>query len=104
NPSPRPKGKGEAVEDREALLWDLAGQEDYRLVHRLFLDETALALLLFNPQSNDPISDIDTWLKILYSAEQHQSFNLVKILVASRMDVGGLKVSQRKIDKFVKDK
>jgi hypothetical protein len=26
--------------DREALLWDLAGQEDYRLIHRLFLDES----------------------------------------------------------------
>src|SRR5262249_55154048 len=26
---------------REALLWDLGGQEDYRLIHRLFLDETA---------------------------------------------------------------
>jgi GTPase SAR1 family protein len=44
----------DATMDREVLLWDLAGQEDYRLIHRLFLDETALALLLINPQKDDP--------------------------------------------------
>ncbi len=27
--------------EREALLWDLAGQEDYRLIHQLFLEDTA---------------------------------------------------------------
>lgn len=30
----------DATLKREALLWDLAGQEDYRLIHRLFLEET----------------------------------------------------------------
>jgi hypothetical protein len=29
--------------EREALLWDLAGQEDYRLIHQLYLDENAPA-------------------------------------------------------------
>ncbi|MDI1277976.1 TIR domain-containing protein [Methylobacter sp.] len=37
------------VIEREVLLWDLAGQEDYRLIHQLYLEETALALLLVNP-------------------------------------------------------
>ena len=27
----------------EAVLWDLAGQDDYRLIHALFLDEADLA-------------------------------------------------------------
>lgn len=54
--------------EREALLWDLAGQEDYRLIHQLFLDETALALLLFNPQEDDPFSEISAWLKVLSAA------------------------------------
>ncbi len=33
----------------EAVLWDLAGQPDYRLIHALFLDDADLALVLFDP-------------------------------------------------------
>jgi WD40 repeat protein len=33
----------------EAVLWDLAGQSDYRLTHALFLDKVDLALILFDP-------------------------------------------------------
>ena len=55
----------DATLEREALLWDLAGQEDYRLIHRLFLDETALALLLINPQKDDPFAEAGDWLKAL---------------------------------------
>ena len=55
----------DATLQREALLWDLAGQEDYRLIHRLFLEETALALLLINPQKDDPFAEAGDWLKSL---------------------------------------
>ena len=58
----------DATLEREALLWDLAGQEDYRLIHRLFLDETALALLLINPQKDDPFAEAGDWLKALKTA------------------------------------
>jgi WD40 repeat protein len=58
----------DATLDREALLWDLAGQEDYRLIHRLFLDETALALLLINPQKDDSFAEAGDWLKALDTA------------------------------------
>src|SRR6185369_11001512 len=34
--------------DCEAILWDFAGQPDYRLVHALFVDNTDLALVLFD--------------------------------------------------------
>ena len=30
--------------EREVWLWDFAGQPDYRLIHQLYMDETALAL------------------------------------------------------------
>ena len=50
-----PKASDDGLE-REALLWDLAGQEDYRLIHQSFLDETALALMLVNPQAADPFA------------------------------------------------
>ncbi|HEU0299112.1 MAG TPA: TIR domain-containing protein [Longimicrobium sp.] len=88
--------------DREALLWDLAGQEDYRLIHQLFLDETALALLLFNPQENDPFAEIGVWLKVLRAAvPKEQAREVAKLLVAARVDVGDAKVSQRKIERFL---
>jgi WD40 repeat protein/GTPase SAR1 family protein len=88
----------------EALLWDLAGQEDYRLIHQLFLDETALALLLFNPQENDPFFEAGVWLKVLRGNRPNsQTHDVAKLLIAARVDVGGVKVSQRKIDRFLKE-
>lgn len=86
--------------EREALLWDLAGQEDYRLIHQLFLEETALALLLFNPQADDPFSDVLIWLKTLRKAVAR---DMEKLLVAARIDVGNVKISQKKIDRFVEE-
>ena len=41
--------------EREIWLWDFAGQADYRLIHQLFMDETALAVLVFNPQKRQPV-------------------------------------------------
>ena len=35
--------------EREVWLWDFAGQPDYRLIHQLYMDETALALLVIDP-------------------------------------------------------
>ena len=48
----------------EAVLWDLAGQPDYRLIHALFLDDADLALVLFDPTRNDdPLAGVEFWLK-----------------------------------------
>jgi len=54
--------------EREALLWDLAGQEDYRLIHQLWLDETSVALVLIDPQHKDPFSEAGDWVKALHAA------------------------------------
>lgn len=90
--------------DREALLWDLAGQEDYRLIHRLFLDETALALLLINPQKDDPFSESGDWLKALDTAGNHEAKRRAeRLLIFSQVDVGGMKVSNAKIERFMRE-
>ena len=48
------------------MLWDLAGQPDYRLIHTLFLDDADLALVLFNPANRqEPLRGVDYWLKAL---------------------------------------
>ncbi len=50
----------------EAVLWDLAGQPDYRLIHALFLDDADLALILFDPtDSREPLRGVEFWLKQL---------------------------------------
>jgi WD40 repeat protein/GTPase SAR1 family protein len=83
---------------REALLWDLAGQEDYRLIHRLFLEETALALLLINPQKDDPFAEAGDWLKALETAAPER--RVPRLLVFSQIDVGGMKIGNAKIERF----
>src|SRR6185436_1596114 len=92
----------DATLQREALLWDLAGQEDYRLIHRLYLDETALALLLINPQKEDPFAEAGDWLKSLDTAASHQEpqRRVPRLLVFSQIDVGGMKIGDAKIDRF----
>ena len=92
----------DATLQREALLWDLAGQEDYRLIHRLFLEETALALLLINPQKDDPFVEAGDWLKSLETAASYHApgRRVPRLLVFSQIDVGGMKVSNAKIEQF----
>jgi len=91
--------------EREALLWDLAGQEDYRLIHQLFLEETALALLLINPQKEDPFAEAADWLKALRSAVCFKSQNreAVKLLISARIDVGNIRISRQKIERFLSE-
>lgn len=92
----------DATLEREALLWDLAGQEDYRLIHQLFLEQTALALLLINPQKEDPFAEAGDWLKALKTATNGQDAkrDTAKLLIYSQIDVGGMKLSNAKIDHF----
>ena len=76
----------------EAVLWDLAGQPDYRLVHALFLDEVDLGLLVFDPsQREQPLSGVEYWLKQLQHAEESRSKDRPErrtILVGARIDRG----------------
>lgn len=53
----RTEGTNSLTETRETLLWDLAGQPGYRLVHQLHLGEVAVALVLFDARSEtEPLS------------------------------------------------
>ena len=92
----------DATLEREALLWDLAGQEDYRLIHRLFLEETALALLLINPQKDDPFAEAGDWLKALDTTASRDEAKprVPRLLIFSQIDVGGIKIGNAKIERF----
>ncbi|MCJ8269827.1 MAG: GTP-binding protein, partial [Psychrosphaera sp.] len=70
----------------EAVLWDLAGQQDYRLVHALFLENVDLALVLFDPGNHEtPLSGVAYWLKQL---THEQKDKLQTLLIGARLDRG----------------
>ncbi|MEL7423457.1 MAG: TIR domain-containing protein [Bacteroidota bacterium] len=82
----------------EAVLWDLAGQADYRIVHSLFLDDVDTALVLFDPTNRqEPLSGVDFWLNQLRKKEQ----DLCKsILVGARIDRGTSTLTQEELDSY----
>jgi len=87
--------------EREIWLWDFAGQVDYRLVHQLFMDDTAAAALVFNPQSRNPFEGLGQWDRDLQKAARKP---FAKLLVAGRVDRGGLVVSGAGMDKFIRER
>jgi small GTP-binding protein len=86
----------------EAVLWDFAGQPDYRLIHGLFLDDADLALVLFDPTNRaDPFRGAEFWLKAL----AHRAGGACRtILVAARVDRGVPAVDDAEIDRYVAEK
>jgi small GTP-binding protein len=81
----------------EAVLWDLAGQPDYRLTHALFLDDAELALVLFDPQRQETLSAVDYWLRTLTDRSGRRAR---VILVGARIDRGGLVFTEEDVADF----
>ena len=96
-PSPSSEGaSGERVE-REIWLWDFGGQADQRLIHQLYMDETSLAVLVFDGQKEDLFEALGQWDRDLARASRKE---FAKLLVAGRVDAGGLRVSRKEVEKF----
>ncbi len=93
---------GGRKETRETLLWDLAGQPGYRLIHQLHLNEVAVALVIFDAHSEtDPFAGVYHWDRALRLAQRVQGNAappMKKFLVAARVDRGGTGVSQARIN------
>ena len=92
----------DATLEREALLWDLAGQEDYRLIHQLFLErDRAGAAARSIRRRTIPLSKRATWLKALKTANDPEAKrDAARLLIFSQIDVGGMKLGNAKIDRF----
>lgn len=86
----------------EAVLWDLAGQPDYRLVHALFLDDVDLALVLFDPTNRqEPLKGVEYWLKQL-KRERRGGRRRRAILVGARADRGVPTLTREELEGFCK--
>jgi GTPase SAR1 family protein len=94
-------------ESRETLLWDLAGQPGYRLIHQLHLNEVAVALVLFDSRSEtDPFAGVRHWDRALRQSRRlagDAAPPLIKFLVAARTDRGGVGVSPARIKTLVRE-
>lgn len=94
--------EGKCKQTRETLLWDLAGQPAYRLIHQLHLNEVAVALIVFDARSEtDPLAGVRHWDRALHLARQRQESQAIpvkKFLVAARTDRGGVSVSKARVE------
>lgn len=87
---------------RETILWDLAGQPAYRSVHQLSMDDAAMACVLFDARSEtNPFEGPAYWSQVLDQARTNAK--LKKLLIASRIDVGGLPAGRERIEAFARD-
>lgn len=84
----------------EAVLWDFAGQPNFRPIHALFLDDVDLALVLFDPSRQDPFTGVDYWLKQL----SHKRQLCRTVLVAARADVSKLSISSAELESFCRER
>lgn len=71
--------------EREVWLWDFGGQADQRLIHQLYLDKTALVLLVFNADRDAVLPGLQEWQQALSHSVPNKT---PTYLVAGRVDVG----------------
>ena len=92
--------------EREVWLWDFGGQADQRLIHQLYMDQTQVAALVFDPQKDDCVETLAQWDRDLSRADKDKPDRdkMTKLLVAGRCDAGGLRVARRQIDDFVAER
>jgi GTPase SAR1 family protein len=95
-----PLSSGTGVE-REIWLWDFGGQADQRLIHQLYMEDTALAVLEFDGQKEDLFETLGQWDRDLTCAS-HRAFS--KVLVAGRVDAGRLRVSKGEVERFARER
>jgi small GTP-binding protein len=90
-------GRAAGEVEREIWLWDFGGQADQRLIHQLYMDETSLALLVFDGQKEALLETLGQWDRDITRAAQR---SFAKLLVAGRIDAGGLRVPREDIERF----
>lgn len=84
--------------DREIWLWDFGGQADQRLIHQLYMDDTALAILVFDAQKTNIFESLTQWDRDLSRSTDKR---VAKILVAGRIDASPVRVSRQDIQQYV---
>jgi len=87
--------------NREIWLWDFGGQADQRLIHQLYMEDTSLAVLVFDGQKENLFETLGQWDRDITRASRKP---FAKMLVAGRVDAGGLRVSRNHVETFAKER
>jgi len=96
-----PVSSAEGV-DREVWLWDFGGQADQRLIHQLYMEETALAVLVFDGQKEDLFETLGQWDRDITRASRRR---FTKLLAVGRVDAGGLRAASRsQVEAFARER
>jgi GTPase SAR1 family protein/DNA-directed RNA polymerase subunit RPC12/RpoP len=82
--------------DREIWLWDFGGQADQRLIHQLYMGDTALAVLVFDGQRDETMTHLWEWDRACASAGS----GFPKILVAGRTDINPVRLRNAQVEEF----
>lgn len=85
---------------REIWLWDFGGQADQRLVHQLYMEDTALAVFVFDGQRADVLDSLRQYDRDLALASGKP---FTKLLAAGRVDIGGLRVDRGRLQDFANE-
>jgi WD40 repeat protein len=81
---------------RDMMLWDMGGQDEYRLVHQLFLHDATLALVLFDPtRGRTAFEEVEAWDKRLES--QLHGRPAVKLLIGTKLDEPSQMVDHKRV-------
>jgi small GTP-binding protein len=94
-------------EEREIFIWDFGGQEEYRLVNQLFLPETTLAMILFDPtRGQTAFDDVCEWELRLRKQTERSSDDqkVVKLLVGTKLDRGDEVVDRAEINRLLEER
>lgn len=95
------------TQTRETLLWDLAGQPGYRVIHQLHLHEVAVALVVFDARSEtDPLAGVRHWERALRLAQQREGTSGIPMktfLVSARNDRGGVSIGEERLKAILKE-
>jgi len=96
---PLPNPNSSETLEHEIWLWDFGGQADQRLVHQLYMDRTALILLLFDADKDDVLPGLREWQAALRRCVPAET---PLLLVAGRKDAG-FRASRSKLQAFAEE-
>jgi len=87
-------------EKRDIILWDMGGQDEYRLVHQLFFHDTTLALLLLDPtRGRTAFEEVEGWNLLL--KKQLHGRKAVQLLVGTKLDEESAVIDRSGLDALV---
>lgn len=92
-----PAAKPPKGQRRDVVLWDFGGQDEYQLVHQMFLQDTTLALVLIDPtRGRAALDEARDWNKRL--EKQLGKDRAVKLLIGAKVDKKRDLIDQNSID------